>query len=286
MAVFQKTVRRTDDIKKRPLSPDDVEFLAGLQKELNTQDTMCQRDPRFWVIKQTITVPAPLDDAEEIIAVDNESGDEYHTVQDVADFVACLQDDGIDADTVLACHDMASAVDAVNETPGLEGRLRTAGVEHQSVIVQDTFFLTHRDCEDHLRKYGYNYKSDAHAFAMTAVRSPAYEALLKLLQTIDWTGIKTNIPNPGENDPAFYLDMGSHPFTGVRRVAFVARVAAKPHLEKHFNGSHGYEQITHVTPGRTYAVHAVEGYGDVADFLFVDDDGNVARLASAFFETP
>lgn len=284
MAVFQKTVRRTDDIKKRPLSADDVEFLAGLQKELNTQDTMCQRDPRFWVIKQTVTVPAPLDDAEEIIAVDNESGDEYHTVQDVADFVACLQDDGTDADAVLACHDMASAVDAANGTPGLEGRLRTAGVEHRSVIVPDTFFLTHKDCEDHLRKYGYNYKPDAHAFAMTAGRSPSYETLLGLLQTVDWTGIKTDIPNPGENDPSFYLNIGSHPFTGVRRVAFVARVAAKPHLEKHFDDSPGYEQITHVTPGRTYAVHAVEGYGDVADFLFVDDDGNVARLASAFFE--
>lgn len=286
MAVFQKTVRRTDDIKKRPLSPDDVKFLAGLQKELNTQDTMCQRDPRFWVIKQTITVPAPLDDADEIVAVDNESGDEYYTVQDVADFVACLQDDGIDADAVLACHDMASAVDAANGTPGLEGRLRAVGMRHQPVTVQDTFFLTHKDCEDHLRKYGYNYKPDAHAFAMTAVRSPAYETLLGLLQTVDWTGIKIDTPSSEENDPTFYLDMGAHPFTGVRRVAFVARIARKPHLGKHFDGSPGHEQAGNVTPGRTYAVHAVEGYGDVADFLFVDDGGNVARLASAFFEMP
>lgn len=189
MAVFQKTARRTDDGSRRPLTAKDVRFLAALQKELREQDAMCQAAPRFWTIAQTEDFPAPLDDADGVIAVDNESGDEYHTVRDVADFVACMQDDGADADAVLGCRGMAEAVDAANETPGLENRLRAVGVTRRTVVVKDTFFLTHAACEDHLRKYAYNYKPDAHAFAMTATRSPEFERLMEILENTDWAAL-------------------------------------------------------------------------------------------------
>lgn len=190
MAVFQKTARRTDDGSRRPLTAKDVGFLAALQKELREQDSMCQAAPRFWAIAQTENFPAPLDDADGVIAVDNESGYEYHTIRDVADFVACMQDNGVDVTAVLNCRRMAEAVDAVNETPGLENRLRAVGVRYRTVVVKDTFFLTHAACEDHLRKYAYNYKPDAHAFAMTATRSPEFEQLMEILEHADWTALR------------------------------------------------------------------------------------------------
>lgn len=39
-----------------------------------------------------------------------------------------------------------------------------------------------------------------------------------------------------------------------------------------------------MTVGKVYEIHAVEGYGDVSDFIFMDDVGNEHRLGSFFFE--
>lgn len=34
------------------LTADEVKFLKELQDKLNTQETFCQADPRFWVVEQ------------------------------------------------------------------------------------------------------------------------------------------------------------------------------------------------------------------------------------------
>ena len=60
-------------------------------------------------------------------------------------------------------------------------------IEHRHHVYQDTLFLTHKEAEDHLRKFGYNYDPTAHAFAMTAHRSPEIEKLLQILQQVDWS---------------------------------------------------------------------------------------------------
>ena len=47
----------------------------------------------------------------------------------------------------------------------------------------------------------------------------------------------------------------------------------------------GTVSYTHlVTIGKVYEIHAVNGYGDVSDFIFTDDLGNENRLGSFFFE--
>ena len=46
-------------------------------------------------------------------------------------------------------------------------------------------FLTHKECEEHLKEYGYNYSEDAHAYAMTAQRSPEVETLLNILESVE-----------------------------------------------------------------------------------------------------
>lgn len=47
-------------------------------------------------------------------------------------------------------------------------------------------FLTHKECENHPRKYGYNYIEAAHAYTMTVQRSPEVKTLLNLLESVDW----------------------------------------------------------------------------------------------------
>ena len=39
-----------------------------------------------------------------------------------------------------------------------------------------------------------------------------------------------------------------------------------------------------MTIGKVYEIHAVNGYGDVSDFIFTDDLGNENRLGSFFLK--
>ena len=66
-----------------------------------------------------------------------------------------------------------------------------------------------------------------------------------------------------------YMDLDEHPFTGLR---------------KFFDGTPNFSQVEDVTIGKVYEIHAVNGYGDVSDFIFTDDLGNENRLGSFFFE--
>lgn len=36
--------------QKHTITPNELNFLIELQNELNTQDTVYQADPRFWVV--------------------------------------------------------------------------------------------------------------------------------------------------------------------------------------------------------------------------------------------
>ena len=174
MARFQETTTHDDTVEKRPLSPDDVRFLAELQHALNTQDTMGQADPRFWVIAQSKEVPA---------------GEQYNSIKELSE--RAKETIGADAAWIVSsCVGLDDAVEEINTNPELSSMpgipFSMASVMSVREIVKDTMFLTHADCEDHLRKYGYNYEPDAHAFAMTAHRSPCVEKLLGIIRSVDW----------------------------------------------------------------------------------------------------
>lgn len=52
MAYYHKDLKYHEDkIEKRKITPEEIEFLISLQKEMNTQDTCGNAAPRFWVIK-------------------------------------------------------------------------------------------------------------------------------------------------------------------------------------------------------------------------------------------
>ena len=42
-----------DAVEKHKITKEEIEFLKELQKEMNTQDTIGQADPRFWVVAGT-----------------------------------------------------------------------------------------------------------------------------------------------------------------------------------------------------------------------------------------
>lgn len=83
-----------------------------------------------------------------------------------------------------------------------------------------------------------------------------------------------------------YEDLDEHPFRGLRKLSmpFKARIKNTEYIRKFFDGTPNFSQVEDVTIGKVYEIHAVNGYGDVSDFIFTDDLGNENRLGSFFFE--
>ena len=88
------------------------------------------------------------------------------------------------------------------------------------------------------------------------------------------------------NSFAYYANMDSHPGTGQHNVDFNAKLSEKPHLDGFFNGNRNYEQITGVTRGKIYRIHAVELIGDAVDLKFLNDNSQEQTLGIFFFEDP
>ena len=59
--LYENPPYHPDETPKRALTENDIRFLLALQKELNTQDTACTRDPRYWVLMHQVKLPASAD---------------------------------------------------------------------------------------------------------------------------------------------------------------------------------------------------------------------------------
>ena len=218
MPIFQETrPKERDDVRKRTLSPDDVAFLKELQRVLNTQDPMGQADPKFWVVKGSRSYAMEPDecmgkpDHYEIYDVDTDEviAKDYRGLTDAinekAPFLnATATDNSIklvdikETDTSQGLpYRMFIGNDLDHEElTSMLGTIFGATVAVRAVIKEpcvypNTMFLTHEGCARHLRDYGYNYSKDAHAYAMTADRSPEYEHLLRIIRTVDWGMLPT-----------------------------------------------------------------------------------------------
>ena len=82
----------------------------------------------------------------------------------------------------------------------------------------------------------------------------------------------------------YYNDLDSHPFVGERKVSFKAKISEKPFLDGYFNGSPKHSQVENITRGKVYDIYKVEGFGDMAEFHFLDDTGKEQGLCDFFFE--
>lgn len=86
------------------------------------------------------------------------------------------------------------------------------------------------------------------------------------------------------SDFEYYRNIDKHPFTGTVKTDFMARVSDAPYLNKFFDGTENCSQVENVTQGKVYTIYQVVGYGDVADFYFMNDINESYSLGSFFFE--
>lgn len=157
------------------LTADEVKFLKELQDELNTQETFCQADPRFWVVRQDRWYACP-EDHEDRIRVSIDDGCAMALEEGVkeafTDIKARLGDDT----ATEWLHDWCIALDDRFDDWPMNSRAVNALNDYASMCecVPDTMFLTYRECCEHIKKNDYHYENPR-PYAMTAWRSPQVE---------------------------------------------------------------------------------------------------------------
>ncbi len=128
-------------------------FLKDLQHELNTQDTVGQADPRFWVVMCSKYEECSEDRADKYALYDSD-------------------------------YDLLGYLDyPIHESDS--NTLTCCPVRKVDYISENTMFLTLREAKEHIARNSYHYK-DPYPYAMTAWRSPQVEQLIKILQEADW----------------------------------------------------------------------------------------------------
>ena len=180
------------------MKKEDIKFLKELQNEMLTQDTVCQADPRFWVVVQTVRDYWVDDDIDGICFYDSDLSESVFEgeLEELADWlkenfneiVKCEYDNGF---LEIVCEDEEEyLIDNISEIENfLEeydfNRYTVCNYRDREEIVPNTMFLTLRECKEHIKANGYHYNKP-HSYAMTAWRSPQVEKLYKILQKTDW----------------------------------------------------------------------------------------------------
>ncbi|SHJ14013.1 hypothetical protein [Clostridium magnum] len=164
-----------------------------------TQNTVCQADPRFWVVMQTVKDYWVEDDVAGIGIYDAEAAESVFEgeLENLVDWlkenfeviVKCEYDNGF---LEIVCEDENEYfIDDISEIRGFleeydAGRYSICNYREREEIAQNTMFLTLRECKKHIKANQHHYNKTAHPYAMTAWRSPQVERLYKILQNVNW----------------------------------------------------------------------------------------------------
>lgn len=151
------------------MNKEDIKFLKDLQHEMLTQDCVCQANPRFWVVMQTVrqygvdsdygidgTIITSVDDGDLEIDADNMEEVFNWFIENFE--IDCKFDDGYiyinneDEDILSDADDVISYL----ESEGYD-RYSICNYRDRAEIVQDTMFLTYRECKEHIERNSYHY---------------------------------------------------------------------------------------------------------------------------------
>ena len=181
------------------LNKEDIKFLKELQHEMLIQDTYCQASPRFWVVQQKVRTYGVDEDygIDGTVIVDNEDPEaqiDLNNKEEILDFfreclkINCKLEDGIiilEEDDLL--YDNKDIIECIENNYGYRYYITNYKDEYQ--IVENTFFLTLRECKEHIERNHYHYNCPR-PYVMTAWRSPQVERLYKILAETDWSELE------------------------------------------------------------------------------------------------
>lgn len=181
--------------EKHSLSAEERDFLLNLQKEMNTQDTCCTRDPRYWVIREPFYIYGKeLDNPDGIAVFEKDTQfkifSEELGVESVQMLVKNLlsalekNDHAIEEglqDDLLRVVTIDQLREVIREIPDNKIFFR----EFSVVETESGIFFTRKAALEHLKKYPYHFSSDAHVFGRTALENPE-EQLWDILHKVQF----------------------------------------------------------------------------------------------------
>ena len=201
-----------DTTEKRTITKEDIEFLQTLQKELNTQDTLGQADPRYWVIRDTDKILVGVGDGNEDVLLDEDRnpvtwdelpeflkdivkdiyGDTAEVLNEGNFLSPCIRIVTTDWDKNEVTEETFYNINDVADWLKEYGyNVSAAGLLYYSKSCDDTMFLTRKAALEHLKSNDYHYSEAAHTYAMTAWRNPEMDRLIEILHKVAWEKIKT-----------------------------------------------------------------------------------------------
>lgn len=174
----------------RDITQKDIEFLAKLQEEMKTQSHDCQAAPRFWVVAQTEKRIGNRDSNDGCVVINGEGTELGETIEEVKSFLKeNLDEDDYESLNLEEFDEDSDLYEIANH---LEHAYPGAGYQewyylNEHVIKESTFFLTKRECKEHIKANYYHYNDTVHTYAMTAWRSPQVETLYEILENVDFS---------------------------------------------------------------------------------------------------
>lgn len=198
---------------KHDITSEELDFLIELQKELNTQDTVCQADPRFWVVATDNYKELGTEDCFDEFYVYSHDGSEIICDGDIESMIEYAKENypekmesisfidrgpfyrvvfGEEYDETFV-YDSDDLLEFFKKQGIFDDDYEFAYYRKVHHIYPDTMFLTNRSCKEHIQLNHYHYADDAHSYAMTAWRSSEVEKLWDILQKVDWKSLKEKI---------------------------------------------------------------------------------------------
>ena len=284
MARIRPLKYHEDNVTKRSLTYDDLTFLKELQKELNTQDTVGEADPRYWVLRGT----------ENIYHVDEIFADGFVLGYDTeivaktfSEALAILERNfnylfwtdkdeyglevirySIPGDKSEEIHTLSYMDQIVELLKTVDESFELVGYEERRETYSSTMFLTHKAAVDHLNRNDYHYAKDAHTYAETSP-DPNMEKLISLLHEVDFDEVEKAIEQ--YKDPAAFCEEYRVKKASEDFVKEYIQDCIKDELE--YEGIIGtvIEEVIENVPEDAY-LNAALAYMNAADDFPKDDD--------------
>lgn len=177
------------------MKSESIEFLRELQDKMNTQDNVGQAHPRFWVIMDYKWVMTAQGRGEDRLycfdLCEQDSLSETEIGELIVDYILDRGlEDAVNEDDVFYENWDLSDIKKETDFDVIVDILDSLDLEHEILqenfegfIVPNTMFLTLSEAKRHLEANNYHYHKNAHAYAMTAWRSPEVEKLMSILMT-------------------------------------------------------------------------------------------------------
>ena len=195
MAKFHKNLKKhADTVKKHEITLEELQFLKKIQKEMNTQDTVGQPNPRYWVIRDYEKIYGNnLNNPDGFCIYDGYGCEtiyetEYKDMHKIKKEVimalknrsCCISTDDITA--IKNCYDEDELKEVIEEIDSL------CVSQFEIIPVDKGMFLTHKAAINHLKMNDYHYSDNAHTYAHTAWRSDE-EKLWDILSSVDFDSL-------------------------------------------------------------------------------------------------